>query len=126
MSTRRLDKVNELMRREISTVIQRDFEFPSTIVTVAGVEITDDLKEGKVWIGVVGRMRASQVLEKLSLRRGFIQSTVSKRVIMRSTPKLTFKLDDSAQRGVDMVNLLEDIDQNLPKAPPAAEGEDEI
>lgn len=114
------------MRREISTVIQRDFEFPSTIVTVAGVEITDDLKEGKVWIGVVGRMRASQVLEKLSLRRGFIQSTVSKRVIMRSTPKLTFKLDDSAQRGVDMVNLLEDIDQNLPKAPPAAEGEDEI
>ncbi|MEG0023751.1 MAG: 30S ribosome-binding factor RbfA [Akkermansia sp.] len=126
MSTRRLDKVNELMRREISTVIQRDFEFPGTIVTVAGVEITDDLKEGKVWIGVVGRMRASQVLEKLSLRRGFIQSTVSKRVIMRSTPKLTFKLDDSAQRGVDMVNLLEDIDQNLPKAPPAAEGEDEI
>ena len=33
--------------------------------------------------------------------------------------RLSFRLDDSAQRGVDLVNLLEDIDKNLPKAPPA-------
>lgn len=124
MSTRRLDKVNELMRREISTVIQRDFEFPDTIVTVAGVEITEDLKEGKVWIGVVGRMHPDQVLEKLNTRHGMVQSLVSKRVVLRNTPRLVFRLDDSAQRGVDMVNLLEDIDKNLPKAPPAPEGEE--
>lgn len=124
MSTRRLDKVNELMRREISTVIQRDFEFPDTIVTVAGVEITEDLKEGKVWIGVVGRMHPDQVLEKLNARHGMVQSLVSKRVVLRNTPRFVFRLDDSAQRGVDMVNLLEDIDKNLPKAPPAPEGEE--
>lgn len=124
MSTRRLGKVNELMRREISTVIQRDFEFPDTIVTVAGVEITEDLKEGKVWIGVVGRMHPDQVLEKLNARHGMVQSLVSKRVVLRNTPRLVFRLDDSAQRGVDMVNLLEDIDKNLPKAPPAPEGEE--
>ena len=124
MSTRRLDKVNELMRREISTVIQRDFEFPDTIVTVAGVEITEDLKEGKVWIGVVGRMHPDQVLEKLNARHGMVQSLVSKRVVLRNTPRLVFRLDDSAQRGVDMVNLLEDIDKKLPKAPPAPEGEE--
>ncbi len=124
MSTRRLDKVNELMRREISTVIQRDFEFPDTIVTVAGVEITEDLKEGKVWVGVVGRMHPDQVLEKLNARHGMIQSLVAKRVVLRNTPRLSFRLDDSAQRGVDMVNLLEDIDKNLPKAPPAPEGEE--
>ena len=124
MSTRRLDKVNELMRREISTVIQRDFEFPDTIVTVAGVEITEDLKEGKVWIGVAGRMHPDQVLEKLNARHGMVQSLVSKRVVLRNTPRFVFRLDDSAQRGVDMVNLLEDIDKNLPKAPPAPEGEE--
>ena len=94
--SRRTDKVNELLRREIGTTIQRDFEFPGTIVTVIEVEVTDDLKEGKVWVGVVGKMAPSQVLEKLNSRH-----------------------DDSAQRGVDLVNLLEDIDKNLPKAPPA-------
>ena len=121
MGTRRLDKVNELMRREISTAIQRDFDFPGTIVTIAGVEITDDLREGKVWIGVVGKMRASQVLEKLNARHGLIQSIISKRVVMRCTPRLSFRLDDSAQRGVDMVNLLDDIDKNIPKALPSEE-----
>lgn len=56
---------------------------------------------------------------KLNSRHGLIQSAVARRVVLRNTPRLTFRLDDSAQRGVDLVNLLEDIDKNLPKAPPA-------
>ncbi len=124
--SRRTDKVNELLRREIGTTIQRDFEFPGTIVTVIEVEVTEDLKEAKVWIGIVGRMHPAQVMEKLNSRRGLIQSAVSKRVVLRNTPRLNFRLDDSAQRGVDLVNLLEDIDKNLPKAPPAPEGEEEF
>ena len=44
---------------------------------------------------------------------------MAKRVVLRNTPRLSFRLDDSAQRGVDLVNLLDDIDKNLPKAPPA-------
>ena len=115
--SRRTDKVNELLRREIGTTIQRDFEFPGTIVTVSEVEVTDDLNEGKVWVG--GKMAPSQVLEKLNSRHGLIQSAVARRVVLRNTPRLTFRLDDSAQRVVDLVNLLEDIDKNLPKAPPA-------
>jgi ribosome-binding factor A len=43
--------------------------------------------------------------------------------VLRNTPKLTFKHDNSAQRGVNLVNLLDDIEQNLPKAPPLPEGE---
>lgn len=117
--SRRLEKVNELMRREISTCIQRDFNFSGTIVTVVDVEITEDLKEGKVWISVLGKMKPTQVIEKLSSKRGLIQSEISRRVVLRNTPRLVFKVDDSAQRGVDMVNLLDDIEKNLPKAPPA-------
>ena len=123
MATRRLDKVNELMKREIGTFIQKEFEWPGTIVSILDVEITEDLKEGRVWVGVVGRMVPAQVIEKLSRKRGEIQKAVSKRVVLRNTPKLTFKHDNSAQRGVNLVNLLDDIEQNLPKAPPLPEGE---
>ena len=107
--SRRTDKVNELLRREIGTTIQRDFEFPGTIVTVIEVEVTDDLKEGKVWVGVVGKMAPSQVLEKLNSRHGLIQSAVARRVVLRNTPRLTFRLDDSAQRGVDLA-MLEEVE----------------
>lgn len=123
MPSRRLDKVNELMKREIGTFIQKEFEWPGTIVSILEVEITEDLKEGRVWVGVVGRMTPAQVLDKLNRNRGVIQNAVSRRVVLRSTPKLSFKHDDSARRGVELVNLLDDIEKNLPKAPPLPEGE---
>lgn len=123
MASRRLDKVNELMKREIGTFVQREFEWSGTIVSILDVEITEDLKEGRVWVGVVGRMAPAQVIDKLTRKRGDIQRAISKRVILRNTPKLTFRHDDSARRGVSMVNLLDDIEQNLPKAPPLPEGE---
>ncbi|MGN0837270.1 MAG: 30S ribosome-binding factor RbfA [Akkermansia sp.] len=123
MPARRLDKVNELMKREISSYVQKEFDWSGTIVSILDVEITEDLKEGRVWVGVVGRMHPAQVIEKLSKHRGEIQRAVSRRVILRNTPKLTFRHDDSARRGVELVNLLDDIDKNLPKAPPLPEGE---
>lgn len=123
MSTRRLDKVNELLRREISSVIQREFDWPNAILSVLEVDVTQDLKEGKVWLGIVGPASPTHIIEKLNKNRGLIQTAVAKRVVLRNTPKLTFKFDDSARRGVDLVNLIDDIDRNLPKAPPAPETE---
>lgn len=123
MPARRLDKVNELMKREIGSFVQKEYEWPGTIVSILDVEITEDLKEGKVWVGVVGRMAPAQVVDKLNRNRGHIQKAVSRRVVLRNTPRLTFRHDNSAQRGVDLVNLLDDIEQNLPKAPPLPEGE---
>ena len=113
--SRRMDRVNELLRREISKVIQHDFEWDGKLVTVSEVEVTQDLKEGKVWVGVMGGA-AEPVLEKLNKARGAIQSAVMKRVVLKSTPVLSFRLDDSAVRGVEIVNLLEEVDR-LPKAP---------
>lgn len=113
--SRRLDRVNELLRREIGNVIQKDYEWHGKLVTVSGVEVTQDLKEGKVWIGVLGG-QGTPVIEKLNREHGSIQSKVMKRVVLKSTPVLRFHHDASAVRGVEIVNLLEEVDK-LPKAP---------
>ena len=113
--SRRLDRVNELLRREIGSIIQKDYEWNNRLVTVSDVEVTQDLKEGKVWIGVLGGEAAS-VVEKLNKDHGSIQSKVMKRVVLKSTPVLRFHHDASAVRGVEIVNLLEEVDK-LPKAP---------
>ena len=112
---RRIHRVNELLRREISTVIQHDYEWDGKMITVSGVEVTQDLKEAKIFIGVIGGA-ADPVIEKLNRAHGSIQKSVMKRVILKSTPVLTFRHDDSAIRGVEIVNLLEEVDK-LPKAP---------
>lgn len=113
--SRRLDRVNELLRREIGTVVQRDYEWHGKLVSVSDVEVTQDLKEGKVWIGVLGG-DAAPVIEKLNRDHGAIQTKIMKRVVLKSTPVLRFHHDASARRGVDIVNLLQEVEK-LPKAP---------
>jgi ribosome-binding factor A len=113
--SRRLDRVNELLRREIGSVIQKDYEWHNRLVTVSDVEVTQDLKEGKVWISVLGG-EAKSVTEKLNKDHGSIQAKVMKRVVLKSTPVLRFHHDSSAERGVEIVNLLEEVDK-IPKAP---------
>ena len=115
--SRRLDRVNELLRREIGAVIQKDYEWHGKLVTVSAVEVTQDLKEGKVWTSVLGG-DAAPVIDKLNREHGSIQSKVMKRVVLKSTPVLRFHYDSSAIRGVGLVNLLDEVDK-LPKAPEA-------
>jgi len=115
--SRRLDRVNELLRREIGNVVQKDYEWHGKLVTISEVDVTQDLKEGKVWTSVLGG-DAQPVIDKLNRDHGSIQSKVMKRVVLKSTPVLRFPHDSSAIRGVDMVNLLDEVEK-LPKAPEA-------
>ena len=114
--SKRLDRVNELLKRELSSVIQREFEFKGSLVTITDVDVTQDLKEAKVFISVLGPGMGT-VISKLREKRGLIQSRLTKRVVLKNTPILDFRSDDSAERGIDVVNLLEEVDQ-IPTAPP--------
>lgn len=120
--SQRLTKINELMKREISSFIQKEFEFKNALVTVSDVEITDDLREGKVFISVLGG-HMNNVLEKLTASKASIQRHINKRVNLRCTPVLIFRPDTSAERGVSLVNLLDEV-AKLPTAPPLEEGEE--
>ena len=119
--SRRLDKVNELLKREISSVVQKEFEFTGSLVTVSAVEVAPDLKDAKVWVSILGKGEAL-VLEKLNKQHGLIQGRVAKRVVLRNTPVLLFVQDASVERGVDVVNLLDEV-AKLPTAPPEDEEE---
>ena len=121
--SQRLDRINELLRREISTVLQRDFEFRNCLVTISAVEITRDLREAKVFVSILGTPPGG-VIEKLTKKRGLIQSRIAHRVVLRCTPILSFCADESAERGVEMVNILDEVDK-LPKAPIEDEEADE-
>ena len=119
---RRLDRVNELLKREISKVVQRDFEWTGSLVTIGAVEVAADLKDAKVYVGVIGGSEDA-VVQRLNTKHGFIQGKVMKRVVLRNTPVLRFVRDNSAERGVDIVNLLDEVAQ-LPTALPREDAED--
>ncbi len=117
--SQRLDRINELLRREISACIEKSFEFPDVLVTVHAVETAVDLKDASVHIGVIGSPdQRRAVIHKLNARHGFIQGAVMKRVVLRNTPHFHFKLDDSIERGVRILNILDEIGEiELPDDP---------
>lgn len=119
----RLVRVRELLKRELSDILSKDFSFDGALVTVNSVDVTPDLRQGHVFLGILGNSQQKRkVMEKLEKKRGFIQKRMSKRIVLKNTPQLHFRQDDSVERGVRVVALMEQIDEEDAKA--ASERED--
>lgn len=107
----RLERVNELMRRELGELINREVSFQAALVTVQQVDITADLKNAHVYVSVMGSPeQCNEALARLHAARKNLQHLLSKRVVLKFTPHLHFKLDDTIERGTRIINLLEQID----------------
>ena len=106
----RIERVCEVLKRELGQIILRELTFSTPLVTVSGVEITPDLKQAHVYVSALGNDAQRQnVLTVLEQNRGMLQAQVSKRVVLKHTPHLNFKLDDSIERGSRVINILDDL-----------------
>lgn len=106
----RLERVCEVLKRELGIIICRELDFGSVLVTVGDVDITPDLKQAHVFIsalGTPGQQRAA--IEKLEQNRVRLQSEFSKRVVLKHTPHLNFKLDGSIERGSRILNIMDEL-----------------
>jgi ribosome-binding factor A len=109
--SQRVLRVRELIKRELSTMLTRDFDFPGVLVTVNDVDITPDFKQAHVFIGILGTMaNPEDIIAQLTERRGYLQNKVAKRVVLKFTPRLSFHHDSSVERGTNVVSLIDQID----------------
>ncbi len=111
MQGKRLDRVNQLIREEISVLLQRELKDPRLgFVTVTGVDIAKDLREAKVYVSVLGteaEWRAS--LEALERARGYIRNWLAPRLRLRAIPHLTFHADRSMAHAAHIQTVLEGL-----------------
>lgn len=115
-------RVRELMKRELSSVVQRDYEFKDVLVTINDVDVTPDLRQAHVFVGMLGpEPMQRKALAMLQRDAGQLQVKISKRVVLRYTPRLNFKLDDSVERGVKLLSVIQGIDEEEAAAQAAAE-----
>jgi ribosome-binding factor A len=116
MSSRRVAKVAEAVREQVSTSILFDLKDPRVKhVTVTRVEASPDLRSAKVYISVMGDEKTQRLtLRGLESARGFLQAKLAERVQLRYTPILRFQLDDGVKRSIEASRLLREV---LPPAP---------
>lgn len=121
----RLDRVNELIKRELDTLIRKEVgQMPGQLVTVREVDISPDLKHASVWMGVIGTTDEQHAaMARLHAHRKELQALLSKRVVLKFTPLLHFKLDEAGTRGDRILSILEEL--NLPEPGPEETPADE-
>ena len=105
----RLLRVNEVVKRELSMIITRDMKFEDVLVTVNTVDVTPDLRNAHVFVSVLGKGSAPAVIASLNAKNTVLQAEMSKTVVLKYTPHLTFHLDDSIERGARVFKILEEI-----------------
>ncbi|HZJ17853.1 MAG TPA: 30S ribosome-binding factor RbfA [Chthoniobacteraceae bacterium] len=107
----RLQRVNELIKRELGELIIRECRFTAQLVTVQQVDVSPDLKHAHVYISVIGtEEERNQAMATLHAERPQFQQALAKRVVLKFTPHLHFKIDEAAERGDRVLNILSELE----------------
>ncbi len=107
---RRVDRVNELLRSEISHLIAREIKDPRVagVISVTEVIASSDLRTARVYISVMGPAADRQLaLEGIRSAASFLRRELRDRVNLKHTPHMTFHLDDSIEEGDRVLRLME-------------------
>ncbi len=108
----RIERVNSLIRQEISQLLQREVKDPrlSSFITVTEVITAPDMKHSRVYISHLGtEAERNEALKTLTAAAGFFRRELAKTLKLRYTPELSFHGDDSIERADRISQLIDKV-----------------
>ena len=111
--SRRTEKLNGLIREEISELLRRQAKDPrlDCFLTVTRVDASPDLRQAKVFISIMGtEEEKTNAMTGLASASGFFHRELVKRLSLRRTPELSFHRDDSIEKAAHVLDLMKGID----------------
>jgi ribosome-binding factor A len=113
MPSLRLQRVRELLKREIGEAIRREFHVSECgLISVNDVDVAGDLKSATVFISILGNPdQQKHGLQSLIEHRVRIQGLVARAIVLKYTPKLKFAFDDSIVRGNRVLQIIEELEK---------------
>jgi ribosome-binding factor A len=111
VTDKRILRVGEIIRRELGFILDREIEDPRIgMITITRVELSDDLRYAKIYVGILGEEAEQKARLRLLRRAGrFLRSELAHRIDLRVAPELTFVIDDSAENYIRIAKLLKQI-----------------
>jgi ribosome-binding factor A len=113
--SQRTDRVDELLRQEITSIVAKDVADPRIgFVTITSVETTPDLRHAKVWVSVIGQpAERDATVAALGRAMPFVRHELGTRLRLRRIPDLHVRLDDTAERGTRVLQLLNELEAGV-------------
>lgn len=124
MATRRTERVSRVIKEVVSRAIICELADPRLgFVTVTEVDVAPDMKTAKVKVSVMGDARDGELCMKaIQHARGRLQSEVASNLTMKTVPHLTFELDGSVKKSVEISRLINLARSEYREPDPPADG----
>jgi ribosome-binding factor A len=114
MPVDRLERVNALVRRELAEAFFKVFQSDGldlAAITVVRVETARNLRNATVYLSIRGYEHArGTILHKITRRHGELQRLINRDLTLKYTPRLTFRLDLSVEKGDHVLDVLAHLD----------------
>ncbi|MEE2786040.1 MAG: 30S ribosome-binding factor RbfA [Myxococcota bacterium] len=109
----RTSRVSAQLRKLIAELVDREVKDPRVdAVTITDVEVTGDLREARVYFSHPGDERQDrEVMAGLTRASGFIRREMGRRIQMRVTPSIEFRIDRSLAYGARIEKIFKDLNE---------------
>ena len=109
--SQRVIRVNELVKREISEILHTRYQSETVSITISDVDISPDLRKGKVYYSVLGDEASLDDAEFFFNRHANrIKKLVGKKIVLKYLPHLEFIYDQGLAQGARLNDLLDQLD----------------
>jgi ribosome-binding factor A len=106
----RMRRVNESVRAVVAEAVAELQDPRIGLVTITGVSVSPDLREGTVYVSVLGNERKRRAtLAGLASAHGLVQARLARELRLKRTPHLSFEYDPSVEHGVRMTKLIDEL-----------------
>jgi ribosome-binding factor A len=122
MANRRIERLNEQLKREITDVLLQDVRDPRVgRVTITDVRTTADLDRARVYVASMGTAdEKREAIEGLRAASSYIRRELSRRLHIRRVPELDFEWDTTLEHAQRIEQLLREV-----RTPPSNETGDD-
>ncbi|MDB9959138.1 30S ribosome-binding factor RbfA [Gammaproteobacteria bacterium] len=114
MPSLRSDKISDLLRKEISLIINKETKDPRLQkLNITAVKVSDDIGIATVFYTMIGesieKEKSSIDIKVLKKFSGMVRSKLSKTMQIRRVPVIQFRFDESVEYSDNIENLLRNL-----------------
>lgn len=105
----RILKLNQKIRKDVGQIIEQNFYYPQTLITVTEAITSKDLSEAKIYISIYPVKNGEKILKLILQKTPEFQKILNEQLIIRKIPKIKFELDKRTEEADKIEQLLEKI-----------------
>ena len=107
------ERLEKIIEREVGMLLLSEVKDERLkLVTITKVSLTNDLSIATIYYRVLGdQAQIDETTDSLNDAKGFIRSSLAKKLEVRKTPELRFKFDTSFEEGNKIERILQELNK---------------